>query len=143
MILTDVNVLVDAFREDSPVHGTVNGWLESRLVGNEVVGVPELVGSGFLRIVTNLRVYEEPSSPEDALDFLDALYAAPAALRIRPGERHWTIFTDLVRTSGARANLVPDAHLAALALENGATWATRDRGFARFPGLRLLDPTAG
>lgn len=61
----------------------------------------------------------------------------------QPRRRHWEIFADLVRETQARANVVPDAYLAALAIENGATFVTRDRGFARFPGLRLIDPLAG
>jgi len=65
---------------------------------------------------------------------------APASRVVAPGARHWEIFAGLVRAAHATANLVPDAYLAALAIENGATFVTRDRGFARFPGLRTLDP---
>ncbi len=65
---------------------------------------------------------------------------SPSTRIIAPGTRHWEIFADLVRSSHATANLVPDAYLAALAIENGATFVTRNRGFARFPGLRLTDP---
>jgi predicted nucleic acid-binding protein len=61
-------------------------------------------------------------------------------MRVRPGERHWGIFHDLVSQHGLRGNDIPDAYLAALALEQGATWVTTDRGFARYEGLRLLDP---
>jgi predicted nucleic acid-binding protein len=68
--------------------------------------------------------------------------AAPASIPVAPGQRHRAIFADLVRTIHATANIVPDAYLAALAIEHGATLVTRDRGFARFPGLRLLDPLA-
>jgi predicted nucleic acid-binding protein len=76
------------------------------------------------------------------LEFCDALLAGPAATRVRAGPRHWGIFTSLVRKHNARANDVPDTYLAALALENGAAIVTRDGDFARFDGLRRLDPVA-
>ena len=90
--------------------------------------------------MTNHRVYVEPTPPELAVAFCEAVLAAPAAVPIRPGARHWAIFTDLCRNVGARGNTVPDAYLAALAIEHGATWVTTDRGFARFPGLRWRPP---
>lgn len=68
---------------------------------------------------------------------------ALSARVVAPGKRHWNIFAELVRTGQARANPVPDAYLAAPAIENGATFVTRDHLFARFPGLRMLDPIAG
>lgn len=140
MLLCDGNVLLYAMRADSPHHTAYGPWLESVLEGIEPVGIGELVLSGVVRIATNHRIFEIPSSPAECLAFCEAVLTAPAAVRVRPGERHWSIFADLVRAGGIRANSVPDAYLAALALENDATWVTRDRGFARFPGLRILDP---
>lgn len=135
MLLADVNVLIYAHRPDSPEHRMANEWLTGALEGDEPVGVSELVLSGFLRVVTNHRVYREPSPVDVALGFCDAVREAPAAVALRPGPRHWAIFASLCRTVGARANVVPDAFHAALAIENRATWITTDRGFARFPGL--------
>src|SRR5438477_407916 len=70
----------------------------------------------------------------------DALRARPNCVPIAPGPRHWEVFTGLCRRAGARGNLVPDAYLAALAIESGSEWITADRGFARFPGLRWRHP---
>ena len=140
MLLADVNVYVYAFRYDSPRADEHSAWLQDRLTGIEPFGVSELVLSAFVRIVTNHRVYRRPTSPADALEFCDAVLAAPAAVAVRTGARHWSIFTELCRSVGARANVVPDAYLAALAIEHGATWITTDRSFARFPGLRWTTP---
>ena len=140
MLLVDVNVLVHAFRADLPRHEEFRAWLESRLLGVEPVGVSELVLSGVLRIVTNHRVFREPSTPEKALGFCDAVRNAPSAIPVRPGPRHWDIFAGLCRSVRARANLVPDAYHAALAIELGATWVSDDLDFGKFPGLRWTRP---
>jgi hypothetical protein len=137
VLLADVNIYLYARRTESPGHREYLAWLEERLSGPEPFGVSELVLSSFLRIVTNHRVYREPTPPAGALDFCTAVLEAPAAVRVRPGARHWSIFSDLCRAVGARANVVPDAYLAALAIEHGATWVTTDTGFGRFPGLRV------
>jgi toxin-antitoxin system PIN domain toxin len=142
VLITDVNILIDAHRLDSPDHARSKRWLEDRLNALEPFGVSELVLSAFVRIVTNHRVMRPAALPAEALDFCDVVLAAPVSVVVAPGPRHWSIFADLVRTVDARANVVRDAYLAALAIENGATFVTRDRGFTRFPGLRLLDPRA-
>ncbi|GAB3564749.1 type II toxin-antitoxin system VapC family toxin [Amycolatopsis endophytica] len=142
MLLVDVNVLVQAFRADLPRHDEFRAWLESRLVGAEPVAISELVLSGVVRLVTNHRVFREPSSPEKAFGFCEAVRQAPAAIAARPGPRHWDIFAGLCRSVGARANLVPDAYHAALAIELGATWVSDDLDFAKFPGLRWARPLA-
>ena len=140
MLLADVNPLIYAHRPESPRADDHREWLTRALAGPEPFGVSELVLSAVLRIVTNHRVYVEPTPPEVAVEFCEAVLAAPAAVPIRPGARHWAIFTDLCRNGGARGTTVPDAYLAALAIEHGATWVTTDRGFARFPGLRWRPP---
>lgn len=142
MLIADVNVFINARRRDARNHGEYRQWLERRLAGPEVFGVSELVLSAFIRIVTNHRLFSPATRPDGALDFCETVRRAPAATLVAPGPRHWEIFADLVRRAQARANVVPDAYLAALALEHGATLVTSDRGFARFPGLRLLDPLA-
>ena len=140
MLLADVNAFVYAHRPESTRHGDYRGWLEAVLAGPEPFGVSELVLSSFMRIVTNHRVFREPSPPDMALAFCAGVLTAPSAVRVRPGPRHWDLFVDTCRLVGARANAVTDAYLAALALEHGATWVTTDRGFARFPGLRWRHP---
>jgi toxin-antitoxin system PIN domain toxin len=137
LLLADVNVYLYARRRESPRHEDYLAWLERCLGGPEPFGVSELVLSSFLRIVTNHRVYRQPTPPEAALEFCAAVLDAPAAVPVRPGSRHWSIFADLCRSVGARGNVIADAYLAALTIEHGATWVTNDRGFARFPGLRI------
>jgi len=140
VLLLDVNVCVYAMRADSAHHDAAHAWLEARLMEAEPVGVSELVLSSLLRLSTNHRIFPEPSTVAQVMDFCGALLDAPATHRVRSGPRHWTIFADLVGRYGVRGNDVPDTYLAALALEHNATWVTADRGFARFQGLRLLNP---
>lgn len=137
MLLADVNLYVYARRRESPRHLEYLDWLQERLSGPEPFGVSELVLSSFIRIVTNHRVYREPTPPPAAYAYCEAVLSAPATVAVRPGPRHWSLFVELCRAVQARANQVPDAYLAALAIEHGATWVTGDRGFARFPGLRV------
>ena len=89
MLMVDVNVCVYAFRRESRMHAEFKGWLEQALSGSEPVGLPEQVLSSAIRLVTNHRIYGDPSTPAEALSFCDALLDAPAAMRVRPGERHW------------------------------------------------------
>ena len=140
MLLADVNAFIYAHRNESPQVEAHRAWLKRALEGDEPFGVSELVLSSFVRIVTNHRVYREPTPPDVAVAFCDAVLTAPAAVAVRPGAKHWGIFTNLCRSVGARGNVVPDAYLAAMAVELGATWVTTDRGFARFPGLRWTTP---
>ena len=140
MLLADVNVYIYARRRDSERHEAYRTWLEERLGGDEPFGVSELVLSAFVRIVTNHRVFKNPTPPKAAIEFCEAVLAAPAAVPLRPGPLHWPIFAKLCRQLQARGNSVPDAYLAALAIEHGATWVTVDSAFARFPGLRVQRP---
>ncbi|WP_375499837.1 type II toxin-antitoxin system VapC family toxin [uncultured Jatrophihabitans sp.] len=142
MLLCDVNVLLGAHRVDHPAHDTLSAWVTARLSDAEPFGISELVLSSVVRIATNRRAFPAPATPEEALDFCAALLAGRSSVVVAPGRRHWEIFDRLVRTVHATANLIPDAYYAALAIENGATFVTLDRGFARFPGLRLMDPLA-
>jgi len=103
-------------------------------------GIAELVLSGFLRIVTHPRVFTQPTPPAQAIAFCETLRSQPNATVLSPGPRHWQIFTGLCAESGARGNLVPDAYLAALAIETGSEWITTDRDYRRFRGLRLRHP---
>ncbi|MEJ7833524.1 MAG: TA system VapC family ribonuclease toxin, partial [Nocardioides sp.] len=120
----------------------VSRWLDEHLNAAEPIGVSDLVLSAMVRIGTSHRAYQRPVTPNEALVFADALRASPGTVLVQPGPRHWRLFTDLVRQHDLRAKHVPDAFLAAMALEVSATFVTRDRGFDRFPGLRMLDPLA-
>jgi toxin-antitoxin system PIN domain toxin len=140
MLMVDVNVLVYAFRQDSPHHDPAAAWLEDLVNGDEAYAMADLVLSGFLRIVTHPLVFAVPSSIGEALDFVEQLRGRPQCVIVSPGPRHWELFTRLCRTAGVRGNLVPDAYLAALAIESGSEWITTDRGYGRFPDLRWRVP---
>lgn len=140
MILIDVNVLVYAHREDAADHLRFRKWLEAQVGAAEAFGVSELVLSGFLRVVTHTRIFHPPTPQPAAMTFCQYLLDQPNAVVIAPGVRHWSIFTDLCSHANARGDLVPDAYLAALAIESGCEWITTDRDFSRFPGLRWRHP---
>jgi toxin-antitoxin system PIN domain toxin len=110
------------------------------LASDEAFGVSELVLSGFVRVVTHPRAFANPEPIEDALAFCEALRQQPTAVAVAPGRRHWAIFVRLCRDAGARGNLIPDAYLAALAIESGGEWITTDRDYSRFAGLRWRHP---
>lgn len=140
MILCDVNVLIYAFKQGSPRHDEYRNWLQDVVASVEPYGVSEFVLSGFVRIATHPKIFDPPSSPTSALTFVRALRSGSNAVPLNPGARHWQIFTDLVEQTSARGNTVPDAYLAALAIESGSEWITTDAGFARFPHLRWRHP---
>ncbi len=98
--------------------------------------------SGFIRIATHPRIFDPPAPIGHALAYTNALRSQPNAVIVTPGPRHWEIFDRLCRAADAKGNLVPDAYLAALAIESGCEWITTDRDFSRFPGLRWRHPLA-
>ena len=140
MLLLDVNILINAHRTNQPRHEEFKKWLEGLVSSNQPFSVPSIVRSGFIRIVTNPRTYSPPTLLEEALAFLNDLMVRPNFKEIHPGDRHWTIFTDLCRKIQAKGNLVADAYLAALAIECGGEWISADKDYARFPGLRWRHP---
>lgn len=140
MIAVDVNVLVYAHRADASRHLEFRQWLEGALNAAEPVAVADLVLSGALRVLTHPRVFDPPTPLVVAMDQMEAVRHHPRVVPMRPGDRHWGVFADLCRHVDARGNLVPDAYLAALAIEHGCEWVTTDRDFARFPGLRWRHP---
>ena len=103
-------------------------------------GLSEIALSGFLRIVTHPKVFKQPTPLPEALAYCATLRSRPNATLIAPGPRHWEIFTRLCAEVGARGNLVPDAYLAALAIETGSEWVTTDGDYRRFTGLRVRHP---
>ena len=140
VLLCDVNVLVYAHRRDADQHLSFKRWMESLVNGEEAFGMSSVVLSGFLRVVTHPKVFASPSRLEDAMAFANALIEAPNCVPVAPGARHWGIFCRLCEQAGVRGNLVPDAWLAALAIESGCEWITTDRDFSRFEGLRNRHP---
>lgn len=140
MILPDVNILINAFRPEHAAHERCRRFLIGLGQSPNAFAMSPVVLSGFIRIVTNPRIYAEAEGPEIAFEFCARLLAANNLVLVNPGERHWRIFEDLCRQTGARGNLVPDAWFAALAIEWNCEWITLDRDFALFDGLRWREP---
>jgi toxin-antitoxin system PIN domain toxin len=140
MLLLDVNVLVYAFRTDAPNHAAFRQWLEGVLAAESAFGLSDLVLSGFLRVVTHPRVFDPPTPIDPAVQFAEVLRTQPNYVLVSPGPRHWSIFVGLCRSAQARGNLVPDAYLAAMAIESGSELISTDRDYARFTGLRWRPP---
>ena len=143
MILPDINVLAYAARDDVADASRYREWLEAALAGPEPVALVAPVLAGFLRVVTNPRIFARPSTLDDSLRFIEALLAAPAATVPALSERLAGLLVDVCRDAGATADHVPDAYLAAIALDLDAELFTADRGFARFAGLRWRHPLQG
>ncbi len=140
MILLDVNVLVFAHRRDLAQHREFSRWLEEEVASGRGYGLCDTTLAGFLRVVTNGRIFENPTPLDVALQVVAELRGQPGAIHLDSGPRHWALFTGLCSAVGARGNDVPDAYLAALAIESGSELVTADRGFGRFPGLRWSCP---
>ena len=140
MILPDVNVLLYAWRTDSPEHAVHRRWLEDVLNGDMAYGMSPQVLASLLRVATHPRIYARPSRLTETQAFASLLLGQPHCQIVQPGARHWGIFEDLCRRAKAAGNLVQDAWFAALALESGCEWVTADRDYARFDGLRWRSP---
>ena len=141
MKLCDVNVLVYAHRPDStPDHAAYAGWLTRLATGLAAFGLSEAVLGGFVRVVTNPRVFRDPTPPALAFDFCERLIRRPQARVLRPGPHNWEIFRKLSVDLPARGKLVADAWHAALAVEHDCDWISTDGDFARFRGLRWRHP---
>jgi toxin-antitoxin system PIN domain toxin len=133
--LWDVNLWVYAFRSDSPLHDRAVAELDQgSRSGDQYLFSPHVAAS-FLRLVTNPRIFTEPSRIEEAWGFVDALESRERAVRADVDPMTYGIFKRLCLVSRAAGNRVPDALIAALAIRHGATFVTADRTFAEFQGL--------
>lgn len=142
MILVDANILVYAVDADSPRHRAARRWLEATLSGTTSVAIPWAVVLAFLRLTTRAGILRRPLELSHALGYVDEWLSQPYVAAVAPGPRHWPILRNLLRRTGAGGNLTSDAHVAALAIELGATVCSTDHDFARFPGVEHLDPLA-
>lgn len=140
MKLVDLNILLYAVNEDAPQHTRVLAWWERAVNGDEPVGLPWLVLLGFLRIATNRTIFPRPLDPDSAIARVDAWLALDCTRLVPERDGHWGILRSLLAETGTVANLVPDAHLAALAISHGAILVSCDTDFARFAGLRWENP---
>lgn len=141
MILPDVNTLVYAFHRDTEQHENYATWLDSVLASAEPVLLPDVVLTGFLRVVTNRRIFTDPAPAPVALSFVEALRTSPVGRALNPTGATWRQFARFIDNDPYLVgNLVPDAWIAALAIASGARVATADAAFARFAGLSWFDP---
>lgn len=143
MNLLDANLLLYAYDEESPFHVQARAFFETRLSGDEPVGLPWATILAFLRLSTHSKVCSRPLAIEEALEIVDSWFGSPVVCVPEPTDRHWVILAELLNTAGARGNLVPDAHLAALAVQHGARLCSSDRDFERFASwgrLNWLNP---
>lgn len=140
MFLLDVTVVLAAHRGDHPDHGIVRPWFDELMACDEPFAVPSMVWASFLRITTNRRIFEVPSPRSEAFAFIDATCAQPHHLLIRPGPRHLTLLRELCEEADMSGDLVPDAVLAAIAVEHHCDVVTLDRDFARFASVRHIRP---
>lgn len=141
-MLVDANILLYAVDETSPFHERARDWMEETLNGSRRVGLPWASLTAFLRIVTNPRALADPLAPAEAWALVDAWLDAPTVWVPTPGRGHREILGRLVGDLDLRANLVPDAVLAALCIEHGLEMVSADTDFARFTELTWHNPIA-
>jgi toxin-antitoxin system PIN domain toxin len=134
--LVDANVLLYAVNEDAPHHEEARAWLDDRLNESEAVGFAWVVLLAFLRLGTRADLFERPLAFDEAADLVEAWLAAAPAVVVQPTVRHLELLRGLVQATGVAANLINDAHLAALAVEHDATVVSYDRDFGRFAGVK-------
>ena len=140
MIVPDINLLLYAYNDGAQQHDSARLWREELVNGDEIVGIPWIILTGFVRLSTNPRVLASPIAPEEAIghvqDWLQFAHIVP----LNPGDQHLIYLRRILDSIGTVGNLVTDAHIAAFAMEHQAEVHSNDSDFARFPGLRLHNP---
>lgn len=142
MILPDLNLLIHAHNATSPRHKKALKWWDAQLAGTTGVALPWAVCMGFVRITTHPGIFDRPWPSEEALSRLEEWLELPHFFIPQPSERHFAIWSSLLKQAGVAGNLTTDAHLAALAIERGLILYSTDADFARFPGLKWVNPVA-
>lgn len=140
MKLLDANILLYAVNADAPLHGDIKRWLEESLSGTETVAFSWGVLLAFLRVSTRPGLFRNPLPTDAALDIIRGWLELPGVTVVNPGPTHFTILRRLLGPIGTAGNLTSDAHLAALAIENGAELCSCDADFGRFTGLKWRNP---
>jgi toxin-antitoxin system PIN domain toxin len=140
VIVVDANVLLYSQNRSAPQHDACREWLERGLSGIEAIGMPWITVLAFLRLSTSLKIYTEPLPMSAAASIVSGWFGRRSVVVPEPEEDHWSVLSSLLSEARLSGADVTDAHLAALAIEHEASLCTTDRGFARFPGLKLLDP---
>lgn len=142
-MLVDANLLLFAVDSASPFHEAAAAWLEATLNGERRVGLPWESLTAFVRVATHPRASDRPLRPDQAWVFVEEWLAAPTVWVPLPTDRHASVLGGLLGRYRLAGNLVPDAHLAAIAIEHGLTVCSADTDFARFTEIRWVNPLAG
>ena len=140
MIVPDLNLLIYAYDSSSPSHGAARQWWIRCLSGTESVGISWIVALGFVRLWTSPKVFSNPMPVDLAASHVESWFRRPMVRVLNPGPRHAELVFGLLRKEGKGGNLTTDAHLAALAIEANATVYTSDTDFARFSGVKWINP---
>lgn len=140
MTVVDANVLLYAYHPRAAQHQRCRAWMEAEFSSGAAVRIPWSSIVAFIRIGTSPRVFERPLTTTEAEGAVSSWFALPSVAPIDPGEHYWNVLRDLLHRAQVTGALVGDAALAALAIESGAVLCTTDRDFARFPGLRTVNP---
>jgi len=143
VIVLDANLLIYSYNRGSAHHANSRAWLERTFSGTEMVGLPWQTLSAFLRVMTNQRLPGECFTVEDAAEIVEVWLALTIVQALTPGDEHWRLFRRMVIEGRASGPLVSDAEIATLTVEYGGVLHTADRDFARFPGLRWVNPLEG
>ena len=140
MIIPDINLLVFAHNESDVNHAAALEWWRYLLSESQTIGLPWLVIVGFIRLTTKRAVLTEPLLPSESIGLVSSWFDYPHVEIVEPGVQHLVYLSNLLQAAGRAGDLVPDAHIAAIALEHDAEVHTHDRDFARFAGLRWRNP---
>jgi len=140
VIVPDANLFLYAYDGTSTHHAPAVAWLESTFAGTELIGLPWQSIWAFLRIATNGRIHANPVAMDRAIGIAQQWIDLKNVRLLVPGERHWSLLQIMLIEGRVNGRSVTDAALAALTIEYGAVLHTADRGFARFPGLRWINP---
>jgi hypothetical protein len=142
MIVPDINLLVYAYNSDAPDHARARDWWQRCLSELEPVALPWVVMLGYVRLMTSRSVLVDPFRPDEALGHLRLWLERPQVEILHPGPRHLDLLDTLTAEAGTAGSLTTDLHLAALAIEAQAQLHSNDHDFARFSGLRWINPLA-
>jgi toxin-antitoxin system PIN domain toxin len=138
--LVDANVLLHAVNSDAREHSVARSWLEAHLNANEPVAFAWVVLLAFIRVGTRDGIFPSPMSVAEAFDYVEAWITQGPSVVLDPTTRHVSLLRGLLESTGSAGNLASDAHLAALAIEHGATIVSFERDFGRFTGLSWVHP---
>jgi hypothetical protein len=142
VIVVDANLLLYAYDPGSSHHKAARKWIEEAFSGDEIVGIPWQTVGAFLRITTNSKLPGQRVALERVIEIVDMWFEQPNVRFLTPGDRHWDLLRQMMTGGQARGPLLTDAQLAAITIEYGGVLHTMDRDFARFPGLRWVNPLA-